>query len=261
MQLKLGPENHLKLDSSKLSNLKGVVHRPDLTRVDRLLVLLRALGGEGTTSELVAVGESVGLQGIRKWAISDIFGRAKGVTLRIGQKWEIAEPGSKRIATMCPDVFSPSVVTQTLDEVRLHASGITEQTTWEFIDEAIRAFEANCPRASAVLAWVGAIWLLQEHVLRNLLPAFNAAAATRFSSWRTASSRDHLNRMQESEQLLVMNDIGMFDRNVKRELESLCLGLRNSSGHPNELKVDSIRVAAHLSMLLTNVYQPFHIRS
>ena len=50
--------------------------------------------------------------------------------------------------------------------------------------------------------------------------------------------------------------ISVLGKSVKTELEG-CLKLRNGCGHPNSLRISENRVAAHLEILVLNVFVPF----
>ncbi len=67
---------------------------------------------------------------------------------------------------------------------------------------------------------------------------------------------DDLGRMKESDFLERIATIGMVGRNVKTQLV-VGLNLRNGCGHPNSLKVGANTVAAHIEMLLLNVFDKF----
>lgn len=48
----------------------------------------------------------------------------------------------------------------------------------------------------------------------------------------------------------------MIGRNAKTELEA-CLKLRNACGHPKTLKIAESRCAAHIEVLVLNVFDVF----
>jgi hypothetical protein len=101
---------------------------------------------------------------------------------------------------------------------------------------------------------VGAVAVLQDHVIANHLAAFNAEAARRDPKWKAAKNRDDLSRMKEYDFLQVLEAISVIGKNVKQELEG-CLKLRNGCGHPNSMKIGEHRVAGHIETLILNVYQ------
>ncbi len=62
--------------------------------------------------------------------------------------------------------------------------------------------------------------------------------------------------MGEYDFLQIVEAISMIGKNVKQELEKQ-LKLRNACGHPNSLKVSENIAAAHLELLILNVFVPF----
>jgi hypothetical protein len=62
--------------------------------------------------------------------------------------------------------------------------------------------------------------------------------------------------VDEYESLQVISAISVIGRNVKQGLEG-ALRLRNGCGHPNSLRVADVQVAAHIEVLLLNVFEKF----
>ena len=50
--------------------------------------------------------------------------------------------------------------------------------------------------------------------------------------------------------------LSIIGKNVKQELDK-CLSLRNSRGHPNSLVIAEHNVAAHIEILILNVFKKF----
>jgi hypothetical protein len=59
--------------------------------------------------------------------------------------------------------------------------------------------------------------------------------------------------MKEHDFLQVLEVLSILGKNVKNELEG-CLKLRNGCGHPNSLKLAESRCAAHIAVLVLNVF-------
>jgi hypothetical protein len=144
----------------------------------------------------------------------------------------------------------------TLSALRQALSRIASQQSRDFIEEAIGCAEAKFYRAAIVLTWVGAIQVLQEHVVAKHLAAFNAEASRRDPKWRTAKTTDDLSRMKEYDFLQILEAISLIGKSVKAELEG-CLKLRNGCGHPSSLQVSENRTAAYIETLVLNVFSVF----
>ena len=137
---------------------------------------------------------------------------------------------------------------------QLEAIHITEVR--RFAEEAVAAYETGLYRSAIVMAWVGAIAMLQCHVHAHCLAAFNSEAKRVDSRWRQARSVDDLSRMREAEFLDRLVALSVIGKDVKTELRH-CLDRRNSCGHPNSLQVGPSTAAHHIEVLLLNVFQRF----
>src|SRR5205814_2311427 len=125
-----------------------------------------------------------------------------------------------------------------------------------FLQEAAACCDSGLNRAAVVFSWVGAIALLQEHVVAEGLAEFNAEALRRDPKWRTARTQDDLGRMKENEFLEILEALSIVGKIVKQALQT-ALTLRNAFCHPNSLKVGPNMVAGHLEVLTLNVFSRF----
>lgn len=107
-----------------------------------------------------------------------------------------------------------------------------------------------------MFSFLGAIAVIQDHIVNNKLDEFNREARRRNSKWSTAENRDDLAEMKEWELLQVLRGISVIGRSTKHELEN-CLQRRNGCGHPNDYRVGENVAAAHLETLIDNVYARF----
>jgi hypothetical protein len=143
-----------------------------------------------------------------------------------------------------------------ISALRRASSSITSEPARIFVEEAIGCAEAKLYRAAIVFSWVGAISVLYEHVVASCLAAFNVEATRRDPRWRAANTSDDLSRMKEYDFLQVLEAISVIPKSVKAELEG-CLKLRNGCGHPSSLQVSEYRTAAHIEILVLNVFFRF----
>jgi hypothetical protein len=120
----------------------------------------------------------------------------------------------------------------------------------------MKCFEAELYRSAIVMSWLAAIDVLHNYIHHNHLSAFNVEAKRVDSRWRDAITTDDLGRMSEADFLDRIAAISIIGKNVKKELKD-CLYLRNGCGHPNSLQIGPNAVAAHLEILLLNVFKVF----
>lgn len=152
---------------------------------------------------------------------------------------------------------SKSLPSESANSLKPHLLKIKNIDTRNFVEEAINCFEAGLYRSAVVMSWVGAVSLLYDHVLAHRLADFNAEARRRDPKWKNATTKDDLALMKESEFLDILAALSIIGKNVKEQLKSHCLSLRNACGHPNSFKVGRKMAEAHLETLLLNVYEVF----
>ena len=236
------------LDTNCISDL---VHSGDLTHAEQLLLCLAHLGdGTHAVGEIRAAAQSLGISHTN---VSRDMLKLKSFAFQRIEGWTLTSPGRKRAGELL-GLVDAHVATQSSSLRALLPK--LKPDIHEFVTEAIACFEARHFRAAVVLSWVGAVSVLYAYVVQHRLANFNAEAVRRDSKWRTAKSEDDLARMKEHDFLQVLEALSMLGRNVKNELEG-CLKLRNGCGHPNSLKLAESRCAAHIEVLVLNVFNAF----
>jgi len=210
--------------------------------------------------DIKRLGRNAGLVEIFKWNVSDTLRRAKGLAIRVPEGWVLTSKGKDHIRGLGLLPGKKSVQSlRFAASLRKEIKKIIDPDTVAFLDEAVICFEANLYRSAVVLSWVGAMSLLQDQIMKHHLGVFNAEAQRRDSSWKTAKAKDDLSRMKESDFLDLIGSppVSLIGKNVKEELKNNCLQLRNACGHPNSLKLGENRVAAHIEVLILNVFSKF----
>jgi hypothetical protein len=238
-------------------SIQTLLSRADLSRQDKLLIILFWEEEDPKTlSQIKEIGANNGLRECLKWNISDTLSKAKGKATSIKGKWSITAPGRNYLITQSFITEKKTQVKKDVDDLRVHLSTIKNTNTKSFIEEAISCLEANQNRAAVVYSWIGAVALLYDNVINNHLSAFNTEAVKRDVKWKNAKSTDDLSRMKEHDFLNVLEAISVIGKNVKQELQQ-CLQLRNGCGHPNSLKIGERKVAAHIEILILNIFSKF----
>jgi len=218
----------------------------DLGNRDRLLVLLAVDVTVGkSVLVLKTAGRNAGWRGIEKINVSVILGRAN----KLAHVAAIVGAGKGTVvATVAP-------------ALRSHLASVANPEARAFAEEAVKCYEGHLYRAAVVLSWVGAVAVLHDHVVASHLTPFNTEATRRGNPkypWKLAKNTDDLGRMGEHEFLEILTAISVpgIGKNVKEELQK-CLKLRNACGHPNTLKLGEHTVAAHIEILILNVFSKF----
>lgn len=238
------------------SALKTLLVQPGFSRMELILLCLAAEPlAPRQVKEVRQIATSLGLRKAAKWNVSQILGASKPYATGTDEGWELTEDGEIRVA----ELAGPAVKTRrrrVAAGLRHHLADISEETTRAFVEEGIECLEAGLYRAAVVLTWVGAIAVLQDHVVSEKLKEFNKAAGIRDAKWKASKTQDDLGRMKEHSFLQILQDISVIGKNVRQELEG-ALRLRNGCGHPNSLQVGEARAAAHVETLVLNVFSKF----
>lgn len=221
-----------------------------------MLFILFLLGGSATTGEIREYAVGLGFREITKWNISDILRKEIPRCVLKPTGWSLTEKGERHLSDLGYSIQSP-LVSKTRGDLEKHVQQIADSERKEFAQEAVACFNSGLQRAAVVLSWVGAIHILEEHIVAHRLSQFNAAGKARFGkSFREVLSIEHFTRMQEVDILQVSEDTGVIDKSMKKQLGER-LNLRNACGHPNKVIVDDHNVAHHVEFLLNNVYKRF----
>lgn len=237
------------------AQLKGILCRAGITKTDQLLIIL-AVGAE-RPKQVKAISNlaiNAGAKNLSKANISAYLGKAKGFAIRAPQGWELSDDGKSHVRSLASKhlgVVSPAK--PLITNLRSLLPKLTGADVQKFMEETISCFEGRHLRAAVVLSWVGAISVLQDHVLSKHLSAFNAEATRRDSKWKPVKTKDDFGNMKEATFLDVLEHISVIGNNVKKELKN-CLDFRNGCGHPNSLAIGVNRVAAHIETLILNVF-------
>jgi hypothetical protein len=223
---------------------------------DRLLILLAVDAEQAkSVSTLKTLAMGAGWRGITKVNVSAFLGRSNGLAVRTVSGWELTSDGRTHVAPLISG-GSGTVVATVAPALRSHLPAIASPDARSFAEEAVKCFEARFYRAAVVLSWVGAIAVLYDHVITHHLAAFNTEALRRDAKWKDARTSDDLARMKEHDFLDMLAAISVIGKNVKEELQK-GLKLRNACGHPNSLKVGEHTAAAHIELLILNVFSKF----
>ncbi len=245
------------------SSLREVLHRRELSRKDKLLLVLAEpdnLESAKTISDVKQIAMSNGLCEVKNWNVSSILERTtknekEKRAVRIDEGWLLTSAGYDYLESQ--GLLTAPVPKVTAADLRQHLGDISNAETVAFLSEAISCVETKLFRAAVVLSWVGAISLLYEYVVQHRLADFNAEAKSRNTRWKDAVTVDDIARMKEHDFLDILENLSILGKNVKQELQGNCLKLRNSCGHPNSFKLGQRRVAAHVEILILNVFSKF----
>jgi len=242
--------------------LRDALHARTLSRQDILLVVLAVdADAPKQVKSIRASAQGAGFPEASKWNISETLKRAGSLAIRLPDGWILTAAGRKHVDGLgvvpAKKSIAPKIVAQ-VAQLRAEIARTSNSDTRAFVEEAITALEVGLFRSSVVLSWAGAMSLLYDNVMSSCLADFNAEAKRRDSKWKNAKIKDDLGRMKESDFLDVVGSppISMISKNLKEELKTNCLSLRNACGHPSSPRIGENRVSAHLEILILNLFVP-----
>jgi hypothetical protein len=238
-------------------NLRLLLANPKLSRLDKLLLLLFWDHEKPkATVTLRELAYENGLRECNKWNVADVLSKGKGKVIALKAGWSLTTAGREYLVTNSYVSKQQSVTVNEVEDLKKHAASIKNSQTKAFVEESIQCLENNLLRAAVVLSWVGAVSLLYDQIITDHLSAFNAEALRRDSKWKSAKTTDDLSKIKEADFLNMLESLSIIGKNVKQELEQ-CLKLRNACGHPNSLKFGLRKVAAHIEVLILNIFSKF----
>lgn len=238
----------------RLDELKNWLHRK-LSQSDKLLLVLATFDIPCSVQALRSRAAEAGLTIGKSWNPSAALKRTKGLAIKVPTGWEITDSGRQHLRNLGVGGLSPAAVEVAAD-LRALLPSIQNQDVKAFVEEAVRCFEAELLRSAVVMSWLGAVAVLQDHVVRNHIASLNAEARRVNAGWKDAVNADDLGRMKESDFLDRLASISVIGKNVKERLK-VQLDLRNACGHPNSFIVGRNMVTSHIEFLILNVFKRF----
>jgi hypothetical protein len=126
----------------------------------------------------------------------------------------------------------------------------------EFLEEAVTCFEIGSYRASIIMSWLLTINHLQNYILNNKLTEFNTALATQGLRLRQVNSLDDFSELKESKFIEICRSARIISNDVRKILDEK-LGIRNTSAHPNDIKISEAKATSFTEDLVENIILKF----
>ena len=236
----------------KIVDLERWLHS-SLGRRDKFLVVLASFETPRQVRDIEKRANEAGFRVPGEWNISSLLSRSKGLAVKNNDGWKITSSGKRRLSELGVNSIGSAAAGVTTDR-RNEFKEIGNGEALAFANEAIGCLEAKLYRSAIVMSWICAMDLLYRHVCREKLADFNKEAQRVDNKWRLAKNPDDLGKMKDSDFLDRIEALSVIGKDVKKKLKS-CLDLRNSCGHPNSLEIGPNVVAAHIELLLLNVFR------
>ena len=241
-----------------VEDLKVWLHQQKLKKTDRLLIILGSFEQPASIPLIRARAGEAGLN-VLSWNVHSFLKASRGRAIQLPGGWELSRKGHDHLSNLGVLKKAPNIE-KIASDFRAEALKIKSPQTRAFVEEAIACFEYDLFRSAIVMSWLSAVDVLHALVVAKYLRDFNIQASKDASkkshTWKIAKTTDDLGLMKESDFIETLYKISVIGKNVRDELQ-LCLKRRNGCGHPNSLKLRGNTVAAHLEILVLNVFVKF----
>jgi hypothetical protein len=212
-----------------------------------------------TSSSLRDLFKRVRTPGAATMNTSDILlrlgksGYAEAVTGTSPIAWKITDSGATLIRTK---LGIPEDTSELRVEIAaltaLAESKVTSAETRDFLLEAVACLSANALRATVVFVWSGAIWTVQEWLMKKPLSQVNAEIE-KHQKTRKVNKVEDFAFVSDNTTLLAARDLGLWDKGQHTIVEH-ALDLRNQCGHPSRYKLPLSRCKSVIEEIITLVF-------
>jgi hypothetical protein len=170
--------------------------------------------------------------------------------------WEVTLGRTETIATPSSRAIATDPRLQLIDDLRTLTGAINRAEVRSFLDEALRCLEVGAFRAAAIMAWAGAIAVLQDGADQHGLKIIEEAAK---SVNRKAHDLRNRNDLQYFTDDLLLNSFEKAGLINKTELGLLLQQLkrRNAYAHPSGVEPSVEEVRAIIAELVRIVFSRF----
>lgn len=230
------------------------------TQKDTLLGCLYLAGPSavGAIKDLLVKEGVINKNGYRN--ISSVLKTAKDANgtscavLKNGKNWQLTQAGEKYVNDKFGFNRKQQQISQEIDTVL--SSLDKSSPNYEYVTEFAGCFDSKFYRASLVMAWSGAIWLLREHIEQKHLKEFNAAAKKEHANWKPISKAADFENHKDATLLKYGRASGALSKSLANRLEKILDG-RNNCGHPSEARIGEVEILGHIEFLVKNVYAKY----
>jgi len=167
--------------------------------------------------------------------------------------WRLTSTGEAYVRELVGLPVGDTEVQHDVSTLGCLASKIKNSDSRTFVEEAILCLKVGALRATMVFLWAGAMRITQERMMKKNLKSINASIAKYISKPRVVKKIDDLSYFKEKDQLLVAQDLGLFDKNQRSILES-ALDLRNKCGHPGKYAPGEKKVSSFIEDIISTVF-------
>lgn len=167
--------------------------------------------------------------------------------------WKLTSTGEDQVREMVGLPERDVEIQHDISTLESLTSKIKNKECRSFVEESLICLKVGALRAAVVFLWAGSIRTIQVQILKKPLYKINDSFAKFVSKPRNVKKIDDLVYFKESDQLLVAQDLGLYDKNEKGTLNS-SLDLRNKCGHPGKYNPGPKKVSSFIEDIVGVVF-------
>ncbi|MGJ5006331.1 hypothetical protein ACQR05_01075 [Bradyrhizobium oligotrophicum] len=237
--------------------LRESLARRDVSKTDKYLLIVAMHDGPMKANDIRAVARQNGWRDGSGSLPGDYLKHTKNA-IYVPTGWTVTEACKKSLVERGL-MNAAGVLTPVTEALERYLTDVHDSEKARFVEEAVQCVKNKSYRSAIVLTWVGAVYLLYQHVLKHKLSEFNQEGRRRFQKkgWSDVSDVDGLaTAVTESIFLNMLEHIGVVTKAEQKELQN-CLDRRNTAGHPNSASFEEVTVGAHIHELISKVYSKY----
>jgi len=166
--------------------------------------------------------------------------------------WKITDAGEAKVREELGIADDASELRAEIAELTALAPRVASEEARDFLLEAVSCLGANALRAAVVFVWSGAIWTVQEWLMKKPLVDVNREIA-KHQKTREVKKIDDFAFVNDNVTLLVARDLGLWDKGQHTIVEH-ALDVRNQCGHPSRYKLPMSRCKSLIEEIVTLVF-------
>jgi hypothetical protein len=191
------------------------------------------------------------------WARSANIARALGLSVpNVDQAerglWVITATGEERIRDLMGLPSAEPEVHTDVATLRRLEQKVPDETTRDYIEEAVKCLQVGARRAAVVFMWSGAVSAIRDEVWQHGARQIEAALQGHNPRARFRKKND-FEGVKDSDLLQVAQDLAVYDKSQKRRLGE-ALDLRNDCGHPVKYRPGEKKVSSFIEDVITVVF-------
>jgi hypothetical protein len=166
--------------------------------------------------------------------------------------WKITDTGEAKVRAELGIADDASELRSEIAELTTLAKRVASEETRDFLLESVSCLGANALRAAVVFVWSGAIWTVQEWLMKRPLRDVNKEIE-KHQKTREVKKIDDFAFVNDNTTLIVARDLGLWDKGQHKMVEH-ALDLRNQCGHPSRYKLPLSRCKSVIEEMITLVF-------